>query len=99
MGHMLELDHAIDDLGYLRLSTCVRASRHLGNTVSQDMLAEAEKLGLNLDGMKNSEKGFLLSKNLSGKPEKNRKHWLNRFPGSRRILVWTYKRLFDILYH
>jgi hypothetical protein len=98
MGQMLELDQAVDDLGYLRLSTCARTTRHLGNTVSSDMLAEAQELGLNLDGVRNSETGLLSSKNLPGKPGNHRKRWLNRIPGSRRILMWTYKRLFEILY-
>ncbi|OGO28911.1 MAG: hypothetical protein A2Z16_04880 [Chloroflexi bacterium RBG_16_54_18] len=98
MGHMLELDQAVDDLGYLRLSTCKRTTRHLGNTVSSDMMAEAQKLGLNLDGVGNPESGLLLSRNLPRKPGNHRKRWLNRIPGSRRILMWTYKRLFEILY-
>ncbi len=33
MGSMIELDQAIDDLGYLRLSTVQRYTRHLGNTL------------------------------------------------------------------
>jgi len=98
MGHMLELDQAVDDLGYLRLSTCTRTTRHLGNIINQEMLVEAEELGLNLNSVEYSKSRLPLSKNLSGKPGSHRKHWLNRIPGSRRILTWTYKRLFDILY-
>jgi len=98
MGHMLELDQAVDDLGYLRLSTCTRTTRHLGNTTSPDILAEAQELGINLNAADYSESGPLLSKNLPGNPGSHRKRWLFRIPGSRRILMWTYKRLFDILY-
>jgi len=32
MGSMIELDEAIDNLGYLRLSTAKRYTRHLGNS-------------------------------------------------------------------
>jgi hypothetical protein len=86
IGDMLELDQAVDDLGYLRLSTCARTTRHLGNTASPDMLAEAEELGLNLDGVGILSR-TLLSKNMPGKPGSHRKRWFTRIPGSRRILI------------
>jgi Glycosyl transferase family 2 len=94
MGHMLELDQAVDELGYLRLSTTRRYTRHLGNTLSPGMVAEAEQLGVTssfLDNPSAQTDGIAVT-------EKSRKHWAVRIPGMRRVLMWTYKRLFDILY-
>ncbi|MEW5870893.1 MAG: glycosyltransferase family A protein [Chloroflexota bacterium] len=90
MGHMVELDQAVDELGYLRLSTAQRYTRHLGNALSQESLAEARQLGL-LD-----EKD--LQTKSTTQPQTARKPGLLRIPGSRRILLALYKRIFDILY-
>jgi glycosyltransferase involved in cell wall biosynthesis len=87
MGHMIELDEAIDDLGYLRLSTAKRYTRHLGNALSEDVLREARSLGL-LRG----EQVRLTLRQARKKP------WLLHIPGSRRALTAIYKRLFSILY-
>ncbi|MBN1147675.1 MAG: glycosyltransferase [Anaerolineales bacterium] len=87
MGHMVELDEAIDNLGYLRLSTIKRYTRHLGNALSDDAEREARSLGL-LDG----EQVQLAARKARKRP------WLLRIPGSRRALSAIYKRLFDILY-
>jgi hypothetical protein len=95
MGHMLELDQAVDDLGYLRLSTTRRYTRHLGNTLSPGIIAEAEQLGVtsSFSGNPSSQTdGITVA-------EKSRRHWAVRIPGMRRVLMWTYKRLFDLLYH
>jgi glycosyltransferase involved in cell wall biosynthesis len=49
MGQMNELDVAVDEGGYLRLSTLDRTSRHLGNMVSPGMAEEAKNLGLSIE--------------------------------------------------
>ena len=91
MGSMIELDEAIDNLGYLRLSTAKRYTRHLGNSLSEAVRCEASDLGL-LNAV-------------GGQPDPSRpatrgrkKHWLLRIPGSRKVLAAMYNRLFDILY-
>lgn len=87
MGSMIELDEAVDSLGYLRLSTVGRFTRHLGNALSADVLAEARALGLSAEV------------NAAPAVEKRkRKHWLLRLPGARRVLAGLYQRLFKVLY-
>lgn len=46
MGHMVELDQAVDELGYLRLSTVDRYVRHLGNVLdaADPDLAKLERI-------------------------------------------------------
>jgi glycosyltransferase involved in cell wall biosynthesis len=84
MGHMVELDEAIDNMGYLRLSTRKRYTRHLGNTLSQVVLDEARQMGL--------------WENQDIKPPVQRnRHWITRLPGSRRILGSAYHWLFEVL--
>jgi len=84
MGSMLELDQSVDALGYLRLSTMKRYTRHLGNVLNDDILADAEKLGIIID-----------RKVFSNKPKK---HWLLKVPGGGRVLRAIYDRLFLILH-
>jgi glycosyltransferase involved in cell wall biosynthesis len=52
MGKMLELDWAIDGMGYLRLSTRDYVTRLLGNTVSEENAAVAKSLGLDTTKIK-----------------------------------------------
>jgi len=87
MGSMIELDEAVDNLGYLRLSTVERYTRHLGNALSAEVIAEARSLGLAIEATAAPAPGT-----------HRRKHWLLRLPGSRRVLSWLYQRLFKILY-
>jgi glycosyltransferase involved in cell wall biosynthesis len=91
MGSMIELDEAIDNLGYLRLSTAKRYTRHLGNSLSESVRREANELGLPLGTSPQT---------VSSKPiaRGRKKHWLLRIPGSRKVIVALYNRLFDILY-
>jgi hypothetical protein len=90
MGSMLELDQAVDDLGYLRLSTAERYTRHLGNALSPEVLREARQLGLlDQDGVTPAVRTF---------PKTRKRHWLLRLPAGRRLLSALYRRLFDILY-
>ncbi len=84
MGHMLSLDEAIDAQGCLRLSTVERTTRHLGNLLSPEMVAEARQLGLEASaaGVNSAT---------------TRKHWLLRIPGSGRVLRKIYDQLFLVL--
>ena len=94
MGAMIELDEAIDRAGYLRLSTSQRFVRHIGNTLSDDILKTARSL--NLVTTIDTDNGLPV---VSASPRINRKRpWLLRIPGSRRVLSWLYHRLFKILY-
>jgi glycosyltransferase involved in cell wall biosynthesis len=86
MGSMVELDENIDQKGYLRLSTAGRFTRHLGNTLNPEVLAETGRLGL-----PQSEKSPI-EKTSSKLPS------LLRIPGSRRLLTALYHWLFDLLY-
>lgn len=90
MGSMIELDQAVDDLGYLRLSTTERYTRHLGNALSPEVVREARVFGL-----LGQDSGILAVKT---SPKARKRHWLLRLPASRRILSAIYRRLFDILY-
>lgn len=92
MGAMIELDEAVDNLGYLRLSTVDRYTRHLGNVLSEDVIQEAQALGLlNREGDPSQMASFTSHRG-------REKHWLLRIPGGRRLLSAMYKRLFVILY-
>jgi len=86
MGAMVEMDNAFDQLGLLRLSTVKRYTRHLGNTLSQDVLDEI--------GVAENQPG--------NTPQKKTIHRKNpillRIPGSHRFFTALYRKLFDILY-
>lgn len=94
MGHMVELDQAFDDLGYLRLSTVERYTRHLGNALSKETLQEVQTLGLPVPQLDKSQR----SPEATARSTQRKKHWLLRIPGARRAMMATYKHLFDILY-
>lgn len=94
MGSMVELDEAIDQLGYLRLSTIQRYTRHLGNVLSQEVLREAQDMGLVSEIDHDTEIVFQPTPHQRLK----KKHWLMHIPGSRRVLSAIYHRLFQILY-
>jgi glycosyltransferase involved in cell wall biosynthesis len=91
MGSMIELDEAIDNLGYLRLSTAQRYTRHLGNSLSEAVRREASDLGLRLEASAQPVSSKQVARG-------RKKHWLLRIPGSRKVFVAIYNRLFDILY-
>ncbi len=91
MGSMIELDEAIDNLGYLRLSTARRYTRHMGNSLSEAVRREVRSLGLPLE----ASAGPASSKPVA---RGRKKHWLLHIPGSRKVFVAIYNRLFDILY-
>jgi len=85
MGDMIQLDEAVDGLGYLRLSTVERTTRHLGNTISPDVIEDARAVGRQLDAIP-----------AAGRPGK---HWMVRLPGSRRLLTKIYDSLFRLLHN
>jgi len=94
MGSMIELDQAIDDLGYLRLSTAQRCTRHLGNTLSPQIRQEAAQMGILL-----GIAGQFSAPNASARSKERKRHWLLKIPGSRRVFMAIYKRLFNLLYN
>ena len=71
---MVALDESVDRLGYLRLTTPVRFARHIGNTISQEILQVRVVKRLELD----------ITGDVSDVQE--HEHWLLRIPGSGRIL-------------
>lgn len=83
MWDMVQLDEAIDSNGLLRLSTTGRFCQHIGNAISADLTEEARAAGLSVD--------------VAHALPKRRRHWLQKIPGSGRIIRWIYDRLFRIL--
>jgi hypothetical protein len=57
MGQMNELDIAVDEGGYLRLSTLDRTARHMGNMVSPSMAEEAVRFGLSAKATREGRAG------------------------------------------
>jgi glycosyltransferase involved in cell wall biosynthesis len=87
MGKMLELDEAIDGMGYLRLSTRDYVTRLLGNVVSEENAQVARSLGL--DTAK-------ITVHKTKKPSGLAKFY--RIPVIRRIATGLYNRLHVIIY-
>ena len=86
MGRMLELDNAVDQLGYLRLSTRPFVTRLLGNMISAENAKLANGLGLSATGKlrpRNSSTGL-------GR--------IYRIPMIRRLMQGFYNRLHKALY-
>ena len=85
MGHMVELDEAVDAQGVLRLSTTLRYTRHIGNMISPELAEEVAGMGIHVAG--------------SDFTQREKKHWLFRIPRMRRILNWIYGKLYELLYN
>jgi hypothetical protein len=84
MDGLVALDESVDRLGYLRLGTPTRFARHIGNTISDEIMLEAKKMGLSISGeVPRVEKHV---------------HWLLKIPGSGRILWPLYRWLFKVLH-
>ncbi len=84
MDGLVTLDESVDNLGYLRLTTPLRYTRHIGNTISKDIQQEADRLGL---------------KTITEVSDiQEHEHWLLRIPGSGRILWPLYRWLFKVLH-
>lgn len=84
MGGMVELDHQVDRLGLLRLSTSDRLTRHIGNLIEGDLREKAAELDLQLDRQIN---------------KRIQSHWLLKIPGMGRLLRKVYNQLFKVLHH
>lgn len=84
MGQMVEFDEAVDQQGYLRLSTTDRYTRHIGNTIPSDLKEDALKLEISALN--------------SGYRRMNRKHWILFIPGMGRLLWSLYDKIFRILH-
>ena len=82
MGGVVEMDYEIDALGFMRLSTPERLTRHIGNMIDGDLLEEAKRLGLDLT---------------HGASKKGGRHWLLSIPGCGRVLRSVYHWLFKVL--
>lgn len=86
MGQMLELDEAVNQAGYLRLSTNERTSRHIGNTVPADLLEELPTDAPSL---------AIGAKSPAPLKASSLKRRLLRWPPVRGLLLGIYSRLFD----
>lgn len=84
MDGLVALDESVDALGYLRLTTPDRYTRHIGNAISSEIHQVVEELGIQVEV------------NVSDIQEKG--HWLLRVPGSGRILWPIYRWLFKVLH-
>jgi glycosyltransferase involved in cell wall biosynthesis len=85
MREMRQLDEAVDELGYLRLTTLERSVRHMGNVPGPELIEEAASLGVRLPEEVDLE------------PARGWRHWIVRIPGARRVLQGLYNQLFWIL--
>lgn len=82
MGGVVELDRTVDGLGYLRVSTHQRYTRHIGNALDNDLIKIAKKMGLNpKEPIRRTEK----------------KHWLLQVPGVGRVLGKISDWIFRVL--
>jgi len=89
MGSMLEMDEAVDALGYLRLATVDRFTRHIGNVLSGEVVDEARTFGINLHNE---------IVETAKDTQKTGRHWIFVIPGARRFLTYIYNHIFEILY-
>ena len=84
MGGVVEMDHEVDAMGFLRLSTPDRVTRHIGNVIDPGLQREAERLGLAIESFSSLT---------------NKRHWLLNIPGIGRVLRSLYHWLFKVLHH
>lgn len=85
MGKMLELENAVDNLGYLRLSTCAPCTWLLGNVISPENAQAASRLGLLAQAGRSKQAGSGLSQQAM------------RLPLARRLVQALYNRLHGLL--
>jgi hypothetical protein len=81
---MNELDNAVDDAGHLRLATFVRKVKNMGGTLTEDMVAEAARLGISATGS---------MRPVAAGPSRS----IVRWRPIRRLLQGVYNRLFWVL--
>jgi hypothetical protein len=88
MGEMNELDNAVANLGFLRLSTVERTTRHIGNLVSPAMAEEARRFSMELEH---------ITPQSIGVPRPGLRTRLLRLKPVRFVLQGLYNRLFWVL--
>jgi len=61
MGQMVEMDNQMDEMGYLRFCTREQTMRLMGNTISEEVAALAQKLGISAKGiaLESESKGLM----------------------------------------
>jgi glycosyltransferase involved in cell wall biosynthesis len=84
MGGVVELDRTVDEMGYLRLSTKERYTRHIGNALDDDFTKAAKE--------------FIGEADISWK-ESGRNSWITKVPGVRFLFRRIYHWLFRVLYN
>ena len=91
MGQVRQLDIALNDKGYLRLSTQDWWVQHIGNTLSTEFLESSVdwRTQLPFETKKQLLQNDAVPKNKSG-------FW--RLPPVRKFLQWTHGKSFEILY-
>jgi glycosyltransferase involved in cell wall biosynthesis len=82
MDSLVPLEEAVDNLGYLRLSTVGRYCRHVGNTMTEALVKEFDSLPISVQ---------------PSQKKKSKKHWLLRIPGMGRVFWKIYDWLFKVL--
>jgi hypothetical protein len=85
MGKVRELEITIDQLGYLRLSTCQPVTHLLGNIISPENAAEASRMGLSVTAGKSWQRS------------PDHRLGLYRIPIVRRLILAAYNRLHTII--
>ncbi len=89
MGEMLELDEAVNRAGYLRLATAQRTSQHLGNVLTEDLLAR-------LPGLRELDlEGAHVVAEIGHRRSLLRR--LAQWGPLRAVLLGIYSRLFDLI--
>lgn len=83
MDGMIEMDQRVDSMGYLRLSTPERVTRHIGNSITGEFITFAEKLNQEIE---------VIDK------RKRKRNWILKIPGTGRILRGIYNWLFEVLH-
>jgi hypothetical protein len=84
MDDLVALDESVNRMGYLRLSTPTRYSRHIGNALTEETVEEAQQLRIPVSG--------------EVQDIQEQVHWVLRIPGSGRLLWPLYRWLFKVLH-
>lgn len=81
MDSLVPLEERVDQMGYLRLSTTGRFCRHIGNTISRQVMDEFHSVNVDIRSTAVIKK----------------RHWLLKIPGMGRFLWALYDTLFRML--
>jgi glycosyltransferase involved in cell wall biosynthesis len=85
MGKMIDLENAVDGLGFLRLSTATPVTRLLGNVISTENATEAQSLGILVRAGSVSKPGHSLSSRMM------------RIPAIKRLMLVIYNRMHRLI--